>query len=109
MSNLTQPAFPVVPLQDNFKRLIVPVPGLNKLEHFALELYKQYKNNEDENEVAILNQEDWNENEDNPSRDINLFIMDSAIEDSITFLNLLEEKTKTLSNEKNNDVAIFDR
>jgi hypothetical protein len=109
MNNLTQPAYPVVPLQDNFKRLIVPIPGLSKLEHFALELYKQYKNNEDENEVAILNQEDWNENENNPSKDINLFIMDSAIEDAITFLNLLDEKTKNLTNDKSNEMAIFDR
>jgi hypothetical protein len=109
MNNLTQPAYPVVPLQDNFKRLIVPIPGLSKLEHFALELYKQYKNNEDENEVAILNQEDWNENENNPSKDINIFIMDSAIEDAITFLNLLDEKLKTLNNDKSNEMAIFDR
>ena len=63
MNNLTQPAYPVVPLQDNFKRLVVPIPGLSKLEHFALELYKSYKNNNDENEIAILNQEEHNENE----------------------------------------------
>ena len=43
MNNLTQPAYPVVPLQDNFKRLVVPIPGLSKLEHYALELYKSYK------------------------------------------------------------------
>jgi len=109
MNNLTQPAYPIVPLQDNFKRLIVPIPGLSKLEHFALELYKQYKNNKDENEVAILNQEDWNDNENNPSKDINIFIMDSAIEDAITFLNLLDEKLKTLNNDKSNEMAIFDR
>ena len=109
MNNLTQPAYPVVPLQDNFKRLIVPIPGLSKLEHFALELYKQYKNNNDENEIAILNQEDWNENENNDSKDINIFIMDSAIKDAITFLNLLDEKLKTLNNDKSNEMAIFDR
>jgi len=40
MNNLTQPAYPVVPLQDNFKRLVVPIPGLSKFEHFALEIYK---------------------------------------------------------------------
>ena len=39
MNILTQPAYPVVPLQDNFKRLIVPIPGISKLEHFALEIY----------------------------------------------------------------------
>ena len=49
MNNLTQPAYPVVPLQDNFKRLVVPIPGLSKLEHYDLELYKTYKNNNDEN------------------------------------------------------------
>lgn len=107
MTNLTQPAFPIMPIQDNFKRLIVPVPGLNKLEHFALELYKVYVNSEDEQQIAVFNQEDYNENADNKARDINCFIMDSAINDAITFLNLLEEKTKTLNNEKNNEVAIF--
>ena len=39
MNNLTQPAYPVVPLQDNFKRLVVPIPGLSKFEHFALEIW----------------------------------------------------------------------
>ena len=109
MNILTQPAYPVVPLQDNFKRLIVPIPGLSKLEHFALELYKQYKNNEDENLIAILNQQHYNENKNNPSKDINTFIMDSAIEDAVTFLNLLDEKIKNLNNDKSNEMAIFDR
>lgn len=108
MNNLTQPAYPVVPLQDNFKRLIVPIPGLSKLEHFALELYKQYKNNEDENQIAILNQEDYNENYIS-RKDINTFIMENAIKDAITFLNLLDEKIKTLNNDKSNEMAIFDR
>jgi HD superfamily phosphohydrolase len=89
MSNLTQPAFPVVPLQDNFKRLIVPVPGINKLEHFALEIYLAYSK-------VHLN-------------DTSKELMNEAIQDAITFLNLLEEKSKTLTNEKTNDVAIFDR
>lgn len=107
MNNLTQPAYPVVPLQDNFKRLVVPIPGLSKLEHFALELYKIYKINEDENEIAILEQEDYNENENNKARNINLFIMDSAINDAIDFLNLIEEKTKNLTNDKNDEVVIY--
>jgi len=108
MNNLTQPAYPVVPLQDNFKRLIVPIPGLSKLEHFAIELYKQYKNNEDENQIAILDQEDYNENYIS-RKDINTFIMENAIKDAITFLNLLDEKLKSLNNDKSNEMAIFDR
>lgn len=107
MSNLTQPAYPVVPLQDNFKRLVVPIPGLSKLEHFALELYKSYKIDNDENEIAVLNQEDYNDNENNKPRNINLFIMDSAINDAIDFLNLIEEKTKNLTNDKDNEVVIY--
>ena len=107
MSNLTQPAYPVVPLQDNFKRLVVPIPGLSKLEHFALELYKSYKIDTDENEIAILNQEEYNNNENNKSRNINLFIMDIAIDDAIDFLNLIEEKTKTLTNDKNDEMVIY--
>ena len=108
MSNLTQPAFPVVPLQDNFKRLVVPIPGLNKLEYFALELYKIYKINKDENEIAIINQEEYNEdNSKKEFRDINLFIMDIAINDAIDFLNLIEEKTKTLTNDKDSEMVIY--
>ena len=80
MNNLTQPAYPVVPLQDNFKRLIVPIPGLSKLEHFALEMY--------------LHTEDS---------------MDDSIEKAITFLEKLDEKLKTLNNDKSNEMAIFDR
>ena len=81
MNILTQPAYPVVPLQDNFKRLIVPIPGISKLEHFALEIY-------------------LNSLENN---------MDDSIEKAITFLNKLDEKIKTLNNEKSNEMAIFDR
>jgi hypothetical protein len=85
MTQLTQPAFPIMPIQDNFKRLIVPVPGLNKLEHFALEIYKARMSN---NPEGFL--------------DFNF-----CIDDAITFLNLLEEKTKSLNNEKNNELPIF--
>ena len=107
MTTLTQPAFPIMPIQDNFKRLIVPVPGLNKLEHFALEFYKVYKQNTDECEIASYIQADYNEDENNPHKDINTFIMENAIDDAITFLILLEEKTKLFNNEKSNEVAIF--
>jgi hypothetical protein len=81
MNILTQPAYPVVPLQDNFKRLIVPIPGISKLEHFALEIYLNSLEND----------------------------MDDSIEKAITFLNKLDEKIKTLNNEKSNEMAIFDR
>ena len=81
MNNLTQPAYPVVPLQDNFKRLIVPIPGVSKLEHFALEIYLNSIDND----------------------------MELAIEKAILFLNKLDEKIKTLNNDKSNEMAIFDR
>jgi hypothetical protein len=35
--------------------------------------------------------------------------MDDSIEKAITFLNKLDEKIKTLNNEKSNEMAIFDR
>ena len=81
MNIFTQPAYPVVPLQDNFKRLIVPIPGLSKLEYFALEIYLNSVDND----------------------------MDDSIDKAITFLNKLDEKLKTLNNDKSNEMAIFDR
>ena len=87
MNNLTQPAYPVVPLQDNFKRLIVPIPGLSKLEHFALEIYKARMSNNPEGHL-----------------DFNF-----CIADAIYFLERLDEKLKTLNNDKSNEMAIFDR
>jgi len=87
MSNLTQPAYPVVPLQDNFKRLVVPIPGLSKFEHFALEIYKAKLSNNLENSNAEL--------------------MTDSIIDAIDLLNKIEEKTKTLENDKDNEVVIY--
>lgn len=87
MNNLTQPAYPVVPLQDNFKRLVVPIPGLSKFEHFALEIYKA-KISRDLEEYDIV-------------------LMDISINQAITFLEKLEEKTKTLTNDKNDEVVIY--
>ena len=89
MNNLIQPAYPVVPLQDNFKRLIVPIPGLSKLEHYALEIYK----------AKIMNNLD----------EFDIVLMDISIEQAITFLEKLDEKLKTLNNDKSNEMAIFDR
>ena len=87
MSNLTQPAYPVVPLQDNFKRLVVPIPGLSKFEHFALEIYKAKLSNNLE--------------------DSNAQLMMNSIIDAIDLLNKIEEKTKTLENDKDNEVVIY--
>ena len=87
MNNLTQPAYPVVPLQDNFKRLVVPIPGLSKFEHFALEIYKaRLSNNIDDSNIELMN---------------------FAIIDAIDFLNKIEEKTKTLTNDKNDEMVIY--
>jgi hypothetical protein len=87
MNNLTQPAYPVVPLQDNFKRLVVPIPGLSKFEHFALEIYK-----------ARLSSN---------INDSNIELMNYSILDAIDFLNKIEEKTKTLTNDKNDEMVIY--
>jgi hypothetical protein len=87
MSNLTQPAYPVVPLQDNFKRLVVPIPGLSKFEHFALEIYKAKLSNNLENSNAEL--------------------MTDSIIDAIDLLNKIEQKTKTIENDKDNEVVIY--
>jgi len=87
MSNLTQPAYPVVPLQDNFKRLVVPIPGLSKFEHFALEIYKaRLSNNIEDSSIELMNY---------------------SILDAIDFLNKIEEKTKTLTNDKIDEVVIY--
>jgi hypothetical protein len=87
MSNLTQPAYPVVPLQDNFKRLVVPIPGLSKFEHFALEIYKSRLTNNLE--------------------DSNAELMNYSIIDAIDLLNKIEEKTKTLTNDKDSEMVIY--
>jgi hypothetical protein len=87
MSNLTEPAYPVVPLQDNFKRLVVPIPGLSKFEHFALEIYKARLTNNLE--------------------DSNAELMNYSIIDAIDLLNKIEEKSKTLTNDKDNEMVIY--
>jgi len=87
MSNLTQPAYPVVPLQDNFKRLVVPIPGLSKFEHFALEIYKARLTNNLE--------------------DSNAELMNYSIIDAIDLLNKIEEKSKTLTNDKDSEMVIY--
>ena len=97
--NLTSPAYPCTPIQDQYNRLVVPNAGINKLEYFALELYKVYKMNEHQNEIAIMDQEDHNAEGLLP-RNINEFLMDQSIDDAITLIELIEKKTKTPDNEK---------
>lgn len=97
--NLTTPAFPCTPIQDQYNRLVVPNAGINKLEYFALELYKVYKTSEFEIENAELMQEDYN-NKYITRKDFNLFIMDQSIKDAIELIKLIEQKTKTSENEK---------
>ena len=89
MNNLTQPAFPIMPLQDNFKRLVVPVPGLSKLEHFTLEIYK----------AKLLNIMD----------DTYDIMMNSSIYQAIKLLNLIEEETKKLTNDKDSEMVIYNK
>jgi hypothetical protein len=91
MNNLLQPAYPVMPLQDNFKRLVVPVAGVNKLELFALEIFKCYTvNNAD-------GTDDVNE------------LMAHSILQAKEFLNKLDQINKEITNEKPNEMAFFDR
>jgi len=88
MNNITSPAFPVMPMQDNFKRLVVPVAGVNKLEYFALQIFK----------ARLSNNFEDHQNE----------LMAASIIDALVFLNKLEEKTKDLNNEKTDNKPIFD-
>ena len=89
MNNLTQPAFPIMPLQDNFKRLVVPVPGLSKLEHFTLEIYKAKLSNIMDDTYDIM--------------------MNSSIYQAIKLLNLIEEETKKLTNDKDSEMVIYNK
>ena len=51
-TNALSPAYPIAPMQDNFGRMVVPIAGLSKLEHFALEIYKaRLSNNIDDSEI----------------------------------------------------------
>lgn len=42
------PAFPVMPVQDQFGRLVAPIPGLTKYEHVLLSILcaKEMQNNQ---------------------------------------------------------------
>jgi len=91
MNTYTQPAYPVMPLQDNFKRLVVPVAGVSKLELFALEIFKCY----------MVNNSDGTD-------DINE-LMSTSINQAVDFLKKLDVKIKKLNDEKDTDLAVFDR
>ena len=91
MNTYTQPAYPVMPLQDNFKRLVVPVAGVSKLELFALEIFKCYMVNN------LDGTDDTNE------------LMSTSIDLAVDFLKKLDVKIKKLNDEKDTDLAVFDR
>ena len=42
MENYNQPAFPPQVAQDNLGRIIAPIPGMSKLEYFAIQLLPTY-------------------------------------------------------------------
>ena len=86
-TNALSPAYPITPLQDNFGRMVVPVAGLSKLEHFALEIYKaRLSNNIDDSEIELMNY---------------------SIQDAVLLLNYIEEKHKNISNEKDSVLDII--
>ena len=85
--NALTPAYPITPLQDNFGRMVVPVAGLSKLEHFALEIFKAgYADCPEDMESQIMRH---------------------SIETAISFLNKIEEKHKNISNEKDSVLDII--
>ena len=84
MNTFTQPAYPVMPLQDNFQRLVVPVAGLSKVELFALEIFKCY---------MISNSDGSDEIRD---------MMAASINDAVDFLKQLDIKSKKLNSENYN-------
>ena len=38
-NNANSPAFPCVPIQDNFGRLIAAIPGMTKLEYVTIQIF----------------------------------------------------------------------
>jgi len=80
--NANQPAFPRLPIQDKFNQLVVPVPGMSKLEHFVLEIYKVHLQNSANSNILPLT------------------ICNMAISDATQLLEQLENLTKPTENEK---------
>jgi hypothetical protein len=86
-TNALSPAYPITPLQDNFGRMVVPVAGLSKLEHFALEIFKaRLSNNLVDHDIELMN---------------------ISIDNAILLLNKIEEKHKNISNEKDTVLDII--
>lgn len=50
------PAFPVMPVQDQFGRLVAPIPGLTKYEHVLLQILcaKESQNNKSNIGISTL-------------------------------------------------------
>jgi len=82
-------AFPVTPMQDKFGQIVFPMAGLSKLEYYALELYKTY---------CTIAGDQLGELEAN-------VIMQTSIHDALELITLLEQKTKTLQDEKTNTLV----
>jgi hypothetical protein len=80
--NANQPAFPCLPIQDKFNQLVVPVPGMSKLEHFVLEIYKVHLQNSVNSNILPLT------------------ICNMAISDANELLEQLDNLTKPTENEK---------
>jgi hypothetical protein len=80
--NANQPAFPCLPIQDKFNQLVVPVPGMSKLEHFVLEIYKVHLQNSANSNILPIT------------------ICNMAISDATELLEQLENLTKPTENEK---------
>ncbi len=91
MNTFTQPAYPVMPLQDNFQRLVIPVAGVSKIELFALEIFKCYMVNNVDGTDDITE------------------LMQVSIDQAEQFLKKLDTKIKKLNNDKDTEMAIFDR
>jgi len=86
-TNAISPAYPIAPMQDNFGRMVVPIAGLSKLEHFALEIFKaRLSNNLVDHDIELMN---------------------ISIDNAILLLNKIEEKHKNISNEKDTVLDII--
>jgi hypothetical protein len=86
-TNALSPAYPIAPMQDNFGRMVVPIAGLSKLEHFALEIFKaRLSNNLVDHDIELMN---------------------ISIDNAILFLNKIEEKHKNITNEKDSVLDII--
>jgi hypothetical protein len=77
-NEFTSPAYPCMPLQDKFGQLVVPVAGMSKLDHFTLQIFIHKAES-----------------------------IEKSIETAMELLTALETKTKTLQNEKPNNLSII--